>query len=143
LVGEIVASSGFRVAGLERDKIAMKSYRDLEIYNLSYELAIKVHKMSLKLPKYEIFEEGSQLRRSSKGITSTIVEGYGRRRYKLDFIKFLVYAHASCDETILHLNFIKDTHDIAEKDISFFLNEYEKLGRKINKFIQYVEKEWK
>jgi len=131
------------VAGLERDKIAMKSYRDLEIYNLSYELAIKVHKMSLKLPKYEIFEEGSQLRRSSKGITSTIVEGYGRRRYKLDFIKFLVYAHASCDETILHLNFIKDTHDIAEKDISFFLNEYEKLGRKINKFIQYVEKEWK
>jgi four helix bundle protein len=142
LVGEIVAGCGLQVAGLERDKIAMKSYRDLEIYNLSYELAIKVHKMSLKLPKYEIFEERSQLRRSSKGITSTIVEGYGRRRYKLDFIKFLVYAHASCDETILHLNFIKDTHDIAEKDISFFLNEYEKLGRKINKFIQYVEKEW-
>jgi len=121
----------------------MKSYRDLEIYNLSYELAIKTHKMSLKLPKYELFEEGSQIRRSSKGITSNIVEGYGRRRYKADFVKFLVYAHASCDETILHLNFIKDTHDIAEKDISFFLNEYEKLGRKINKFIQYVEKEWK
>ena len=123
--------------------MVMKSYRDLEIYNLSYELAIKIHKMSLMLPKYELFEEGSQLRRSSKGITSSIVEGYGRRRYKLDFIKFLVYAHASCDETILHLNFIKDTHDIAEKDISCFLNEYEKLGRKINKFIQYVEKEWK
>ena len=128
---------------MERDTIAMKNYRDLEIYNLSYELAIKIHKMSLMLPKYELFEEGSQLRRSSKGITSSIVEGYGRRRYKLDFIKFLVYAHASCDETILHLNFIKDTHDIAEKDISCFLNEYEKLGRKINKFIQYVEKEWK
>jgi len=121
----------------------MKSYRDLEIYNLSYELAIKTHKMSLKLPKYELFEERSQIRRSSKGITSNIVEGYGRRRYKADFVKFLVYAHASCDETILHLNFIKDTHGIAEKDISFFLNEYEKLGRKINKFIQYVEKEWK
>ena len=99
--------------------------------------------MSLKLPKYELFEEGSQIRRSSKGITSNLVEGYGRRRYKADFVKFLVYAHASCDETILHLNFIKNTHDIAEKDISFFLNEYEKLGRKINKFIQYVEKEWK
>ena len=134
---------GLRVSGLERDKIVMKSYRDLEIYNLSYELAIKIHKMSLELPKYELFEEGSQLRRSSKGITSTIVEGYGRRRYKLDFIKFLVYAHASCDETILHLNFIRNTHDVAEEDISLFLNEYEKLGRKINKFIQYVEKEWK
>ena len=50
----------------------MKSYKDLEIYNLSYELAIKIHKMSLRLPKYELYEEGSQIRRSSKGITSCI-----------------------------------------------------------------------
>ena len=115
----------------------VKSYRDLEIYTLSYDLAVTIHKMSLTLPKYEIYEEGSQIRRSSKGITSSIVEGYGRRRYKADFIKFLVYAHASCDETILHLNFIKDTHELDETELSFFLNEYYKLGKKINKFIQY------
>ena len=121
----------------------MKSYRDLEIYNLSYELAVKIHKMSLGLPRYELFEEGSQIRRSSKGITSCIVEGYGRRRYKAEFIKFLVYAHASCDETILHLNFIKDTHKLDEQIMSQFVEDYEKLGRKIYKFIQYVEKEWK
>ena len=65
----------------------MKSYKDLEIYNLSYDLAIKIHKMSLKLPQYEMFEEGSQLRRSSKGITSCIVEGYGRKKYKAEFMK--------------------------------------------------------
>jgi four helix bundle protein len=55
----------------------------------------------------------------------------------------LVYAHASCDETILHLNFIKDTHEANEEEIPFILNEYDQLGRKINKFIEYVEKEWK
>ncbi len=125
-----VASCRLRVAGLKRDRIAMKSYRDLEIYNLSYELAIKTHKMSLKLPKYELFEEGSQIRRSSKGITSNIVEGYGRRRYKADFIKFLVYAHSSCDETIVHLNFIRDTHDISEKDTSFFLMNMKNLAER-------------
>ena len=81
-------------------------------------MAVKIHKMSLKLPKYEIYEEGSQLRRSSKGITSCIVEGYGRKKYKADFIKFLVHAHASCDETILHLNFIKDIHEINEREIN-------------------------
>ena len=63
----------------------MKSYRDLEIYQLSYELAVKVHKFTLGLPKYEQYEEGSQVRKSSKGITSCIVEGYGRRKYKADF----------------------------------------------------------
>ena len=121
----------------------MKSYKDLDIYKLSYDLAIKIHKMSLNLPKYEMYEEGSQIRRSSKGITSCIVEGYGRKRYKADFIKFLVYAHASCDETILHLNFIRDTHESNENEIHSFFDEYDKLGGKINKFIQFIETEWK
>lgn len=121
----------------------MKSYRDLEIYNLSYDLALKTHQMSLNLPKYELYEEGSQIRKSSKGVTSCIVEGYGRRKYKLDFIRFLTYAHASCDETILHLNFISDTHEVNGKEIKFFLENYNKLGSKINKFIGYVEKDWK
>ncbi len=119
-----------------------KIYKDLEIYKLSYDLAVRVHKVSLKLPQYEIYEEGSQVRKSSKGITSCIAEGYGRKRYKAEFIKFLVYAHASCDETIVHLNFIKDTHDFIEKEIEAFISSYEQLGGKINRFIDYVEKEW-
>ena len=121
----------------------MKNYRDLEIYKLSYALAIKVHEISLSLPKYEIYEEGSQIRRSSKSITANIVEGYGRRKYKADFIKFLIYSHSSCDETILHLNFIKDIHCKTANQINNILEKYDLLGRKINKYLQYVEKEWK
>ena len=93
----------------------MRNYKDLEIFRISYELAVKAHRFSLTLVQYELYEEGSQVRRSSKGITSCIVEGYGRRKYKAEFIKFLIYAHASCDETILHLKFIRDTHKGAEK----------------------------
>ena len=136
----IVTGYELRVTSYVGGKV--KSYKDLEIYKLSYDLAIKIHKMSLKLPKYEMYEEGSQIRRSSKGVTSCIVEGYGRKNYKADFIKFLIYAHASCDETILHLNFIKDTHQLNEKEIQSFLDDYDKLGSKINKFIQYVETKW-
>ncbi len=120
-----------------------KSYRDLEIYQLAYELAVKIHHMSLKLPKYELYEEGSQIRRSSKGIASCIVEGYGRRKYKKDFVKFLVYAQASCDETELHLNFIHNSGYISVQIYKELKEENDKLGRKINKFIQYVEAEWK
>jgi len=120
----------------------MKSYRDLEIYKLSYDLAVEVHRFSLTLPHYEMYEEGSQVRKSSKGITSCIVEGYGRRRYKAEFIKFLVYAHASCDETIVHLRFLRDTHNDNESKVKILIDSYEELGGKINRFIQYVEKEW-
>jgi len=120
-----------------------KSYRDLEIYKLSYELAMKIHLISLKLPKYELYEEGSQIRRSSKGIASTIVEGYGRRKYKNDFVRFLVYAQASCDETQVHLEFIHDSGYITDDIYMELKEENDKLGRKINKFIQYVSTQWK
>ena len=110
---------------------------------MSDDLAVRVHKMSLTLPAYEMYEEGSQIRKSSKGITSCVVEGYGRKKYKSDFIKFLIYSHASCDETILHLNFINDTHEIDKEEMNYLLDAYNELGGKINRFIQYVEKEWK
>ena len=120
----------------------MKNYTDLDIYKLSYELALKVHKMSLKLPNYELYE-GSQVRRSSKGVTSCIVEGYGRKKYKADFIKFLIYSHASCDETILHLSFIKDTSNVNVEDTQSLIDLYNDLDGKINNFIRYVEAEWR
>ena len=121
----------------------MKSYKDLEIYQISYGLAKKIHKISLTLPKYELYEEGGQIRRSSKGITSCIVEGYGRRKYKAEFVKFLIYAHASCDETILHLNFINDIHKLDYEEFENLKKRYNELGRKINRFVRYVESEWK
>jgi len=68
----------------------MKSYTDLDIYQISLSLFFKVHPSSLLLPKYELYELGSQLRRSSDSVVSNIVEGYGRKRYKADFIRFLV-----------------------------------------------------
>jgi four helix bundle protein len=68
----------------------MKNYKDLDVYKISLDLFYIVHPSSLKLPKHELFELGSQIRRSSDSIVTNIVEGYCRRRYKADFIKFLV-----------------------------------------------------
>ena len=45
----------------------MKSYGDnggykkLKIYCLAHDLAVRIHKMTLKLPRFEMFEEGSQI----------------------------------------------------------------------------------
>ncbi len=118
----------------------MQSYKDLEIYNLAHELALDIHKMSLNLPKFETYEEGSQIRKSSKSISANIVEGFGRKRYRQDYIKFLIYAHASCDETKEHLECLFETKSLDNKE--FFedlMEKLDKLSRKINKFIQAVE----
>jgi four helix bundle protein len=84
-----------------------KSYKDLEIYKISLQLFFKSHELSKRLPKHELYELGSQIRRSSDSIVSNIVEGYGRRTYKQEFLRFLIFSHASNMETISHLEKIK------------------------------------
>lgn len=117
-----------------------KSYRDLEIWKMAHELAVAVHKMTLeKLPKFEMYEEGNQVRRSSKSISSNIAEGFGRKRYKNEYIKFLTYALASCDETHEHLELLFERGSLT--DTRLFENLFERydiLGRKINKFLQKI-----
>lgn len=121
----------------------MKSYRDLDIYNESKKYAIQIHKMLLALPKFEMFEESGQIRRSSKAITTLIVEEYGRRRYKADFLKFLVYTQSECDETIVHLDFLFETESLTDQLVFDELkSKYDLLSKKINKFIQWVEDNW-
>ena len=117
------------------------NHKDLEIWKLAREAVIEIHKMTLnKLPKFEMFEEGSQIRRSSKTVKSTIVEGYGRRNYKQDFIKFLIYALSSNDETVDHLETLFETKSLKDENIYNELKEkLDKLGKKLNSFIQSVE----
>ncbi|WP_153798215.1 four helix bundle protein [Foetidibacter luteolus] len=122
----------------------MKSYRELEVYKQSKSLAIRVHGLSLTLPKFEMYEEGSQVRRSSKAITSAIVEGYGRRRYKNEFIRYLVFAQSECDETREHIDFLFETGSMKDETVYRELSvAYEALSKQINKFIQWVEDKYK
>ncbi len=118
-----------------------QSYKDLDIYKKSHKLAIEIHGMSLKLPKFELYEEGSQIRRSSKSIPSNIVEGFGKRRYKAEFIKSLTYSLASCDETREHLDLIFETGSLKDKKAYvYFVEEYDYLGKMLSNFISSVEK---
>jgi four helix bundle protein len=119
----------------------MSSYKDLDIWKLSRELVVDIHKMTINdLPKFELYEVGSQIRRSSKSVKSNIVEGYGRRRYKMDFIRHLVYAFASLIETTDHLETFHETGSLANKELFEDINSrLDILGKKLNLFIQSVE----
>jgi len=93
-----------------------------------------------ELPKFEMYEEGSQIRRSSKSVKSTIVEGYGCQRYKQDVIKFLTYAIGSNYETLDHLETLYETGSLANQDLyNAIKEEVILLGKKRNLFIQSVD----
>jgi four helix bundle protein len=119
----------------------MSSYKDLVIFQMAYKLAIRVHRFSMKLPDFEKYELGSQVRRSSMSVKDTIVEGYGRRKYKAEYIKYLTYAHASCDEATSQLETIVELYPEFQ-EIKELLELYYDLGRKLNTYISYVEENW-
>jgi four helix bundle protein len=88
-----------------------------------------------------MFETGSQIRRSIKSVKSNIVEGFGRREYKQEFIRFLVVAMASNDETIDHLKTLYQTKSLTDQEkYEKYLKRLEELGRKLNRFITSVKK---
>ncbi len=118
------------------------NYRNLEVWQLARELVIAIHGMTLtKLPKFEMFEEGSQIRRSTKSVKSNIVEGYGRRRYKQEFIRYIDYALASCDETADHLDTLVATKSLTDRvTIEELTPKLDELGRKLNLFLQSIER---
>lgn len=121
------------------------SYKNLEIWKLARELVIDIHRMSLsELPKFEMYEVGSQIRRSSKSVKSNIVEGYGRRYYKQEFIHHLIISLASNDETTDHLETLYETKSLTnETTFKELHDKLEMLGKKLNSFIQSVQEEHK
>ena len=112
---------------------------ELKIYGLAHDLGVAAHRLSLRLPKYELYETGSQLRRAAKSVSANIVEGYGRRRYQAEYVRFLVFAKASLSETEEHLRYVQDCYPGEQKEVHVLLEAADILGRKLHRFMSLVE----
>lgn len=81
-----------------KNKNSIKSFRDLDVYNGSYQLMLIVIKdILIKLPEKEKYDLKDQLNRSCKAILRLIAEGYGKRHQKAGFQKYLDDAMAECN----------------------------------------------
>ncbi|MGD7653457.1 MAG: four helix bundle protein [Verrucomicrobiales bacterium] len=116
-------------------------YKKLRIWEQARELVSDVHHMTLsKLPKFEMYEKGSQIRRSMKSVKANIVEGYGRRRHKSEYIRFLGFSYASVLETIDHLETLYETKSLRDDALYHALHErLTLLSKSIYKFTRGVE----
>ena len=112
------------------------SYKDLRIYQRSYELALEIHKTAAKFPVQERRELGSQLRRAATSVPINIAEGYGRKRSPEDFKRFLVIALGSSNEVSVILDLVRDLEYLQKETHLRLAQEYAEIGKGINKLIQ-------
>lgn len=109
----------------------LRSFKDLEVYQESYKLAIIVNQNCNKLPIYERNDLASQLRRASKSVPSNIAEGWAKRRFEKEFKKHIDSALGSCNEMEVHLNMAKDLRYWDKTFCDQLIARYIGLGGKL------------
>ncbi len=115
-----------------KDKKVIKSFRDLDVYQGSYEVMLIIFEKVLpKLPDSEKYDLKDQLSRSSKAIPRLIAEGYGKRHQKAGFQKYLDDAMGECNETIVSLEQCRDIYKIDKTLIEQLVDTYDKIGRQL------------
>ncbi len=111
----------------------LKTVSDLEVYNLSYQLAMYVFEVCKLFPADEKYSLTSQIVRSSRSVAANIAEGWGRRIYEAEFKKHLIYASASLEETKTWANFASDLKYIDGKTFQKLIIMMDELGAKLYK----------
>ena len=111
----------------------ISSFKDLRVYQLSYDLALEVHKVTQTQPQEESYALGQQLRRAAISIPANIAEGYGRKNSAAEFKHFLRNSLGSCNEVQVLLSIGKDLGYGITEDI---VSKYEELGKQLYKLIE-------
>lgn len=87
------------------DIFRMGQYEELQVYQISFELACVVHEKLKSFPDHERYALVDQLRRSSRSTCANIVEAYRKRRYPKHFISKLSDADGENTETTMWIDF--------------------------------------
>ncbi len=91
------------------------SYKELTVWQKSYELTLKIYLITEKFPKKEDFSLTSQMRRCSLSVPSNIAKKY-RRNHRKEFIQFLQIAYGSASELEVQLLLTKDINYITKEE---------------------------
>ena len=117
-----------------------RNYNELEIWKLSYDLALKFYKITNKFPEHENDNLISQIRRASTSVPLNIAEGCSRRT-KMSFLQFLTYAYGSLKELSVLLLLSRDLGYINNDEYDEINEDLDKTSRKMFKFMSFVERE--
>ena len=107
----------------------IRSFKGLDIYRKSYQLAVEIHRETLRFPAKAGFDFLNQIQRASKSIPVNIAEGFGKRISQKDFARFITIAIGSKDEMLVHLDFAKDLDFLSEQKHKYFCKSYDELGQ--------------
>jgi four helix bundle protein len=112
------------------------SFRDLIVFQKSYDLSVKVFHTTKKFPPDEKYSLTDQIRRSSRSISSNIAESWAKRKYPKAFVNKLSDALGEEFETEVWLEMARDLNYIGNEELKEFMNQYEEVRKMLISMMQ-------
>ncbi|HEY7802039.1 MAG TPA: four helix bundle protein [Dehalococcoidia bacterium] len=120
----------------DQRKQAIRSFRDLEVYQRAMNLLLPVYEAVAKFPDFEKYDLASQLRRACKSVPANIAEGYAKRRSAREFRAYLANAMGSATEMEVHLEIANRLGYIGDDVCAHLIEEYQILARQLYRLIE-------
>jgi four helix bundle protein len=121
----------------ERQDTTFQTFEDLEVYKKAREFRRRMYAVARKLPDFEKYELGRQIRRAAVSLTNNIAEGHGRYHY-LDEIKFQLQSRGSLAELLDDLNVCQDEDYVPGAEIFELKEGAKEVQRLINGYIRFL-----
>jgi four helix bundle protein len=83
----------------------IKNHKELEIYQMAFDAAMKIFEVSKKFPVEERYSLTDQIRRSSRSVCANLAEAWRKRRYEAAFVAKLNDCEAEAAETQTWIEF--------------------------------------
>ncbi|MBU1693301.1 MAG: four helix bundle protein [Verrucomicrobia bacterium] len=119
----------------------LKSFRELKVYQKLKDLHVEIHDETMSFPKFELYELGSQARRSSNAAPAILAEGWGSRHTNI-YIEAINRALGEVRETQHHLEIAKEKKYITEQRFNDLDTRYDECGRMLEGLHQALS-EWR
>ncbi|MBS1681366.1 MAG: four helix bundle protein [Bacteroidetes bacterium] len=97
---------------------------------------MEIFRLTRKFPKEEIYSLTSQVIRSSRSISSNIVEGWAKRFYENKFKVHLIDSLGSTAETSNWILFARDCSYITQEEFYSLNEKLESIGKMLTKLHQ-------
>ncbi len=120
--------------------MAYQGYRDLKVFQLAYELALKVHEITKSFPIEEKYSLVDQIQRSSRSVPANLAEAWKKRRYKKAFVSKLIDCSGEAGETEVWLDFSKNFGYIDQIEYENLIKKYDEVSRMLTGMINKADK---
>lgn len=118
----------------------LRGHRDLKVFQLAYDLAMEIFRLSKSFPVEEKYSLTDQIRRSSRSVAANVAEGFRKRRYPNMLINKLTDCDGEATETQVWLDFAFDCGYLSKDNHGRLISGYEEVGKMLAGMMLNVSK---